>query len=250
MADDNWWASSPFATAASAKASTTAIGRAQTTPQDMMMLRDSTAKAETERRARRDYAATRRAVQDMKTSPSWAGYLDAITPEQDGNFLDKVGGFLGTPLRAFVSTKTMDARDRLKTVSAQVALAGSQQMKGSSSDKDTALMRLSGVSDYKGRKENLRILDDAARQGAIEEHRATLKAQWINRFGSISAPGPRGLSYEQVAAQQEKTVNEAMDYRQGLRSPPRQLPQAPPKRRGQAASRPAADDLRSKYGLR
>lgn len=223
MADDNWWSALPFATAASAKAATVPA-RAKTTQQDMMMLRDSTAKAETERRARRDYAATRQAVEDMGTSPSKAGYLDAITPEQDGDFFDKVGGFLGTPLRAFVSNKTMDARDRLKTVSAQVALAGSQQMKGSSSDKDTALMRMSGVSDYKGRKENLRILDDAARQGAIEEHRASLKAQWINRFGSISAPGPHGLSYEQVATRQEKTVNEAMDYRQGVKKPALRTP--------------------------
>lgn len=31
---------------------------------------------------------------------------------------------------------------------------------------------------------------------------------------------------------------------------PRRLPQAPPRSRGQAGARPAADDLRSKYGLR
>lgn len=199
--------------------------RAKTTQQDMMMLRDSTAKAEVERAARRDYAATRKAVADMDTGPTWAAYLDAVTPEQDGNIFDKIGGFLGAiPRRFTTDDKVMNARDRLKTVSAQVALKGSQDMKGSSSDKDTALMRMAGVSDYKGKQENFRILDDAARQGAIEQHRATLKAQWINRFGSISAPGPRGLSYEQVAAQQEKTVNEAMDYRQGIRKPTLRTP--------------------------
>ncbi len=236
MAEDNWWSALPFASAASAASAkaTTAPARVKTTPQDMMMLRDSTAKAEVERAARRDYAATRKAVADMNTGPTWAAYLDAVTPEQDGNVFDKIGGFLGAiPRWATTDDKVMNARDRLKTVGAQVALKGSQDMKGSSSDKDTALMRMAGVSDYKGKAENFRILDDAARQGAIEQHRATLKAQWINRFGSISAPGPRGLSYEQIAAQQEKTINEAMDYRQGLRkpalrTPPRSVTRRPP----------------------
>lgn len=235
MAEENWWASMPFATAASARSSTAAPGRAKTTPQDMMLLRDSTSKAEVERSARRDYSATRQAVRDMNTGPLKAAYLDAITPEQDGGVLDKVGGFLGAPLRLFVSDKTMAARDRLKTLSAQVALKGSQMMKGSSSDKDTAIMRMAGVSDYKGSTENNRLLDDAERESAIEQHRASLKAQWINRYGSISAPGPRGLSYEQVAQQQEKTVNSAVDLRQ------RGLPKPPPSARRSAGGRTVID---------
>lgn len=218
-----------------------APSRAKTTQQDMMMLRDSTAKAETERTARRDYAATRKAVATMNTGPTWAAYLDAITPSQDGGWMDSLGGFLGAPLRAMVGQDKLEARDRLKTVSAQVALKGSQQMKGSSSDKDTALMRMAGVSDYKGTKENYRLLDDAARQSAIEQHRASLKAQWINRFGSIAAPGPRGLSYEQVATQQEKTINEAMDYRQGVKKPPLRTP--PPSVRRRAPSVRAVYDV-------
>lgn len=221
MAEDNWWAKDAYATAAAAKGSAQPTGRAKTTPQDMQMLRDSTARAEAERNARRDYASTRQAVLDMNTKPSKASYLDAITPEQDGGFWDAVGGFVGTPLRWFVSDKTMNARDQLKTLGAQTALKGSQMMKGASSDKDTALMRTAGVSDYKGVRENLRILREAERSSAIEQHRATLKAKWIGRYGSISAPASSGMTYEEAAARQEAMVNKAMDIRErGLPKPP------------------------------
>jgi hypothetical protein len=224
MAEDNWWSSDPYATVAAAKGGGSR-GRAKTTPQDMMLLRDSTSKAEAERTARQDYASARRAVTDMDTGPLKAAYLDAITPEQDGGVLDKIGGFLGAPLRLLVSDKTMAARDQLKTLSAQTALKGSQMMKGSSSDKDTALMRTAGLSDYKGRAENYRILDAADRESAIEQHRATLKSKWISRYGSISAPGPNGISYEEAAARQQALVNRALDVRR------RGLPKPPPSRR-------------------
>lgn len=214
---------------APAATATSSPGRAKTTPQDMMILRDSTAKAEAERAAQRDYAETRRAVAKMDTGPVRAAFMDLITPEQDGNIFDKIGGVLGTPLRyALTNEQERDARDRLKTISAQVALKGAQMQKGTASNADTALMRIAGVSDYKGTKENYRLLDDAARQSAIEGHRASLKAQWIGRYGSLSTPGPRGLSYEQIAAQQEKAVNQAMDLRQGLRKPPRSVTRRAP----------------------
>jgi hypothetical protein len=216
---DNFWEQDSFATAAAAKSGAT--GRAKTTPQDMMLLRDSTSRAETERNARKDYGSIRQAVRDMGTGALKAATLDAITPEQDGGFVDTVGGLLGAPLRLFVSDKTLAARDQLNTVSAQVALRGSQQMKGSSSDKDTALMRTAGVSPYKSKTENLRILDNAERESALEQHRATLKSKWISRYGSISAPGPNGMAYEEIAARQDALVNKAMDVRKrGLPKPP------------------------------
>lgn len=224
MAEDNWWASSPFATAASAKAAA-APARVKPTSQDMQLLRDSTAKAEAERNARREYSAVRQSVMNMNSGPFKAAYLDAITPDEGGstlgNVLDKVGAVAGFIPSLFVSNRTSDARQHLKTVSAQVALKGSQMMKGGSSDADTALMRMAGVNDYKSVTENLRILRNAERESAIEQHRATLKSKWISRFGSIAEPGPHGLTYEEAAARQEAMVNRAIDIRQkGLPKPP------------------------------
>lgn len=221
MADDNWWASSPFATAASAKAATAPVGRAKTTPQDMQMLRDASTRAETERDARRNYRSTRQAVLDMDTGPQKAAYLNAITSEEGGGFWDGVGSVLGSVARPFVSDKTWAARDHLNTVSAKVALAGAQQMKGTSSDKDTSLMRMGGVSPYKTKRENLRILDEAERDGAFAQHRATLRSKWIARYGSVSAPGPNGMSYEEIAARQDAAVERALAVRKnGLPKPP------------------------------
>ena len=135
----------------------------KTSPQDRTALNAASAKAASERDAQRTYDAASRAVDDMGTGPGKAKWLDAIMPDESTNsgwsavpdmLSDGLGVILGTPFRALTNQKTLDARDHLKTVSANVALAGSQQMKGSSSDKDTALMRMSGLSTYKGIKEN------------------------------------------------------------------------------------------------
>ena len=239
MADDNWWASSPFATAASAKASAASTGRAKTTPQDMQIIRDASALSESERDARRGYAATRRAVKTMHSGALKAGFLDSISPEEDGTpFLDQLGVVLGLPARPFISDATWAARDHLKTVSAQVALAGSRQMKGSSSDKDTALMRMAGVSPYKSEAENLRILDEAERQAAFAQHRATLKSKWISQYGSVAAPGPNGMAFEEIAARQDAKVQRALDIRRNG------LPKPPPSARRQ--NRPVEIDLKGR----
>lgn len=221
MPGDNFWEGDAFATAASARGAPTNTGRAKTTPQDMQMLRDASTRAETERDARRNYRSTRQAVIDMDTGPQKAAYLNAITSEEGGGFWDGVGSVLGSVARPFVSDKTWAARDHLNTVSAKVALAGAQQMKGTSSDKDTSLMRMGGVSPYKQPRENLRILDEAERDGAFAQHRATLRSKWIARYGSVSAPGPNGMSYEEIAARQDAAVEKALAVRKnGLPKPP------------------------------
>jgi hypothetical protein len=64
MAEDNWWADAPFATAASAKAygSSGGTSRAKTTPQDMKALTEASARAAAEADAQRDYGDMSRAV--------------------------------------------------------------------------------------------------------------------------------------------------------------------------------------------
>lgn len=239
--DDNWWTDAPFATAASAKASamqTGSAGKAKTTPQDMMILRDSSAKAQVERDAQRAYADTRRAVQTMGTGPYKAAWLDAITPEPDGGIFDKIGGFLGLLPRQFISDETMQARDQMNTVSAQTALTGSQMMKGSSSDRDTALMRMAGVGPAKSVGENLRLLDKAERDSHIEQVRADLKSGWISRFGSISARSPNGATFEHALADAENRVLHPESFQKPtLRSAP------PSTRKAPSASRRVVYDI-------
>jgi hypothetical protein len=206
-------------------AATAAPTRAKTTPQDMMMIRDASNRAETERDARRTYANTRRAITDMSTGPMKASFLDAITPEEDGTpFLDGLGALLGSPARLFIGDKTWAGRDHLKTVGAKVALAAAQQQKGVASDRDMAQMRMSGVNPYKSVAENLRILDEAEREGAFAQHRATLKSKWISRYGSVAAPGPRGMAFEEIASRQDALVEKALALRKrGLPKPPQSV---------------------------
>jgi hypothetical protein len=100
-----------------------------TSAEDMKALTAARDKASAERDALRTYAAAERAVDDFGptgTGPVTATFLDAIIPEEDGGIWDKAGAIIGTPFRALTSQMTMDARDHLKTVNANVALAGSQ----------------------------------------------------------------------------------------------------------------------------
>lgn len=212
-----------------------AEGPAKTSAQDRQELNAASSKAAAERDALRTYSKAKDAVETMGTGPGWASYLDAITPEEGGGVLDSVGGFLGTPLRALVSQDTWDARDHLKTVNANVALAGSQQMKGSSSDKDTALMRLSGIGPSKTEGENLRIIQDATYTSGLEQARALIKADWIGKFGSLANPSPNGMTSEQALQMGEQRYDEYYYRRRKTPAKTAQptkkaLPKPPPKK--------------------
>lgn len=236
MAEDNWWASSPFATAASAKGPTGGGVKAKTTPQDMIELREASGKAQSERDARRGYRSTQRAVEDMDTGPWKARWLDMITPDQDGGVMDTIGSVLGSVARPFISERTLAARDQMNTVSAQTALQGSQMMKGSSSDKDTLLMRTAGISPYKTKQENLRILKSAERDSGLAQARAQTKSWWISKFGSMAQPSPNGTTYEQAMS---LTDRHFMDqYSRSQRPAPRR---APPSARSKGSGRTVID---------
>jgi len=196
----------------------------KTTPQDMKAMTDASAKAESERDSLRTYAGAGKAVDDMDTGPVKAAWLDAIVPDEDGGILDKIGGILGTVARPFVSQKTLDARDQLKTVNANVALAGSQQMKGSSSDKDTALMRLSGIGPAKRPAENHRIIDEAIYNSGREQARALVTADWIGKYGSLSNRSRNGMTFEEAKQRAERYYDQ--------RQQARKMPKAPPSKRG------------------
>lgn len=208
MAGEQWWLEDDFATAASAKKSfggpASSGGDAKTYAGDVAELRDASNKASAERDLTRDYGVTEKAVRDFDTGPVKARFLDMVLPDQDGGIMDTVGATVGLLARPFISDKTIAARDHLNTVSAQSALVGSGQMSGSSSDKDTALMRTAGVSPYKSTTENLRIMKAAKRDSGLEQVRAGMKSLWITRFGSIANPAPNGLSFERALGDAEK----------------------------------------------
>jgi len=194
--------------------------KVDTSAADMKAMTDASAKAEAERDSLRTYAGAAKAVDDMDTGPVKAAWLDAIVPDEDGGILDKVGGILGTVARPFVSQKTLDARDQLKTVNANVALAGSQQMKGSSSDKDTALMRLSGIGPAKRPAENHRIIDEAIYNSGREQARALVTADWIGKYGSLSNRSRNGMTFEEAKQRAERYYDQRQQARKMPKAPP------------------------------
>lgn len=207
--------------------------RAAPSSTDQEALAEASRIAQSERDAMREYSQAESAVRRMDTGPVKARYLDAITPEEDGGVLDAVGGFLGTPLRWMVDDDTFAARDHLRTVNAGVALEGSSQMKGSSSDKDTALMRMAGVSPYKTVTENQRIIREARRHSGLSQVRAKTRARWINLHGSLSAQNGSGRSYEDFLTATESAYNRRMD---ALERGDRETATAPPPRRSRGAT--------------
>lgn len=200
------------------------ITRTKPTDDDMKALISASDKASAERDAADQYDSLGKAVDEFGTSPTRAWMYDALLPNQDGGFWDSVGAGIGLIPSLFMSDKTLKARDHLNTASARVALDGSQQMKGSSSDKDTALMRTAGVSPYKSMAENHRIIDQAKRDGEVEQTRALLLSRWISKFGSLATPSPNGMTFEQAQQIAERDVlkkpGAASARPQGLPKPP------------------------------
>ena len=204
MADqDKWWEDSPFATAEDVKASATG-GRANTTPQDRIALNAASAKAQTERDAMRDYDVTERAVRTMNSGPIKAGYLDAITPAENGGFWDTAGAIAGLIPSIFVSQDTMDALDTLNTVAARSVTRGQTLPPGPASVRDVALARTAAVNPYKGVRENLRIIEAARRDSGLEQTRNLLRSKWISRFGSTSRASPNGMTFEEAQQMAER----------------------------------------------
>lgn len=206
--------------------------RVKTTPDDMKALLAASGAAAAERDALTTYASAGKAVDRLDTGPVKSAWMDAITPDEDDGVLGKVGSVLGAPFRPLISKRDWEARDHLKTVNANVALAGSQQMKGSSSDKDTALMRLSGIGPSKTSAENRRIVQSATEKSGLSQTRALITSNWIGKYGSVSNPSPNGMTYEQALQ-----IGEQSYQRRRAQS---KLPPAPPRRRG---SQPLTIDL-------
>lgn len=226
MSEDKWWESDPYATAADVKASASG-GKANTTPQDRIALNAASTKAQTERDAMKDYAATEQAVRTMNTGPMKAWMLDAVTPSEQGGFWDAVGGVVGTPIRElFTEQATKDSRDLLNTVAARNVTRGQALPPGPASDKDVAMARTASVNPYKSVNENLRIIGAARRDSGLEQARALVKSKWIARFGSLSSPSPNGMTHEQAQqiAERDFMANET-------RPRPKGLPAAPPSTR-------------------
>lgn len=200
----------------------------KTTAQDQKTAADYSATAAAERDALRTYANAAGSVERFNTGPIKSRLMDAIMPDEDGGFWDAVGATVGAVARPFVSQKTIEARDQLKTVNANVALAGSNLMKGSSSDKDTALMRLSGMGPSKTVAENKRIIRDATYNSGLSQTRALVASNWLAEHGSLTAPGHNGMTFQKALMFAEKQYDKHIQASRAARK----LPKAPPRRRG------------------
>ena len=214
-----------------AQASSGGGGGTKPTPQDMMALNAASSKAQVERDALREYANAARDVDTFDTGPWRAAFYDAITPEQDGGFLDKVGGAVGAVLSPFISTKTLDARSNLNRLNAVGAISGASDMKGAASDRDIALQRLKGVSPYNTRSANHTIIKKATYDSYIAQLRARVLSSWITKYGSTSRSAPNGMTYEQALKLGEDHIRAEMT---GQKPQGRALPKPPPRSGGGA----------------
>lgn len=231
--------------------------RARTTSADQKAVQEGSALAQTERDTQRIYSQAEAAVNRLDTGPMQSWWMDAITPEPDGSggILDSIGGVLGTPFRHLgYNSQDWADRDQLNTVNANAAIAAAANMKGAASDRDMALMRLTGLQTGKTAAENNRIISEARRQSYLNQWRARYRAQWVTRYGSLSAPAPSGASFEEALQAGERAFNNRWEERSeqaGRPSASRQPAQgrrvtraAPPStRRRSQSSAPVTIDL-------
>lgn len=217
-------------------------GRAETTSDDRKALVEAQNRAAAERDAMRQYKTVGPAIERI-TSPAYASWLDAITPQPEGGVMDTIGGWLGAVPRWLTDDKNLEAMDQLNTVNAQAAIAASKDVKGAASDRDMTLMRMSGIGPYKTQTENRRLLNDAIYQSALEGLRANLTSKWIAAFGSLSAPGENGETFEEYLNKGEQLYsrNFKQNMRGGGGNRNSRLPKAPPKKK--ASGGPVTIDL-------
>lgn len=199
--------------------------RPKTTAADQKAVNEGSARAQAERDTGHIYDQAEQAVKRLDTGPVQSWWMDAITPEPDGGVMDGIGAFLGTPFRWAYDSQDWADRDHLNTVNANAAIAASANVKGAASDRDMALMRLTGLQTGKTKEENLRIINEARRQSALSQWRERLRSQWVTRFGSLSAPAPSGASFEEVIQGGEEAFNAEYSRRS---SGKRGRPKAPP----------------------
>lgn len=211
--------------------------QAITSSADRKSLEEARARAAAERDAARQYDSADKAVTEMGTGPVKGWWLDVITPEESkgggrtwgdvaAGAADALGAALGMAARPLVSQRTFTARDRLQTLSAQAALSHAGQLKGAASDKDTALIRMAGLSPYKSEKENHRIIADARYQSGLAQERANSTSYWIGKYGSLSTTAPNGVTFDQYLRGAEGRYASAQAAKR------RPLPKAPPRGRG------------------
>jgi hypothetical protein len=230
MADNNWWENDAFATAADVTASTSG-GRAKTTDVDRKEALAARKISAAERDSQRVYQDMGRAVDTFGTGPNWASYVDAITPSpDDGLITAALKGTVGAAARAVsISRPVAEARTRIDTARAKLTVLGDKSMKGVLTDKDTALLRLSGIDTYKPPAENHRVIREAQRDSEVRQARALMTDRWISKFGSLTAAAPNGMTFEDAQMRAEKDL-----LRNHWAPKPSTLPKAPPSTRKKA----------------
>jgi hypothetical protein len=196
--------------------------RVKTTPDDMKMLKAASERAATERDTSRVYSGALQAAETMGTGPVKNALLDFITPDEDDGMIGRgIATAVGWLPRALVSQKTLDARDHLKTTSAQATLAAAANQKGAPSDRDVALQRLAGMGPNKGIAENRRIVAEATHKSGLEQARSLITSHWISRYGSVSNRSENGTTFEQAIQNTERRYAQAQQARRLPKAPPR-----------------------------
>lgn len=230
-----------------------------TTNADMKALADARDTAQAERDATRTYLRAAKAIDDFGDSGPWkATLLDAGAPGQSEEAPDRgwaanvLGPVASLPMniaggiyRAFTPRKTLTARDTLRTIGAQGALAQSSKLKGTASNADMALIRTAGLQPSKYPEENRRIVNQAITDGGLAQTRALVTQNWIATNGSQKAKDSAGHTLEDMLQLAEASYARHFAERQAARRQPvRSLPQPPPSvRKSASASRVPVIDM-------
>ncbi len=236
MAEDNWWASAPLATADGAATKPSTGGRSgvgkgvQTLEAKQIADARQAAMSATETKA--IYKNVDGALRRFRTSPGKASSFNAMTPDAPG-FLGGIKNIGSSILRGTLgyTYNDSDFDDYAYLKSQQSERVAERQMaqKGVQTESDAARYALADIGPDKPAAVNRRIVRDGNVKLTIAERRPRMMSKWIAKYGSLGSTSPNGWTYDDYEAYWRKGFRESVEnQRQGPAAPRRTAPQTKP----------------------
>jgi hypothetical protein len=200
--------------------------KAKTTKTDETALQNASDLATAERDAVKDYIRASDAVGVLGDGRMSSNIRSLVLPEKDDGGMTAIAkSVLGWPVRALLDDKTTHAYEELNRVNAKAAVAASKDLKGPTSDRDIAMLRLSGISPFQSESSNRKVVRDAIEDSGMSTARAKTMQNWIGKFGSLTARAPNGMTFQDALEIAERTYTERYSAAQAKRT----MPKAPPR---------------------
>lgn len=135
------------------------------------------------------------AIDRLGTGPFRAKMLSAAIPEENGGFLDGLGGAL---FGWMPEQQTKDDWQTLQALQNEAVLAKQVEQKGPQTDSDALRMKLASISPYKTQKANAETVGSTMIGSELLKHKPDFFNTWAAKYGSLNSMSPAGQTVDKA----------------------------------------------------